>query len=171
MGSSEKRRNLSVLFHQLARRYAQVAREVLGDRLVSLVLYGSVARGEARSTSDIDLFVVLQEAPKGMLRRRALLEPVRGALTPELERLWAQGIYVDFVEVIRSREEARRFHPLYLDMTVEGELLYDRQGFFHEVLERVRHRLAALGAKRCSMGHLRYWDLKPHLKPGEVIEL
>jgi uncharacterized protein len=35
--------------------------ELYGDRLVHLVLYGSQARGEAESGSDIDVLVVLQD--------------------------------------------------------------------------------------------------------------
>ncbi|MBP1357400.1 MAG: nucleotidyltransferase domain-containing protein, partial [Sulfolobus sp.] len=35
--------------------------EVFGDDLVSIVLYGSYARGEERRDSDIDLIIVLNE--------------------------------------------------------------------------------------------------------------
>ena len=41
-----------------ARRYAELLRQTLGDNLVSVVLFGSVARGEARPDSDIDLLIV-----------------------------------------------------------------------------------------------------------------
>ncbi|RMF31951.1 MAG: nucleotidyltransferase domain-containing protein [Chloroflexi bacterium] len=163
--------DLNVVLYELARRYADLALELLGDRLTSVALYGSVARGQAGPASDIDLFIVLREAPRGALRRRALLEPVREQLTADLEPLWDQGIYTDFVEVIRSEEEARHFHPLYLDMTLEAELLYDRDGFLARVLDGVRQRLEVLGAQRLSLGRIHYWDLKPTLRPGEAIEL
>ncbi|MGC8720226.1 MAG: nucleotidyltransferase domain-containing protein [Thermodesulforhabdaceae bacterium] len=52
-----------------------------------MALFGSVARGEAGPHSDIDLFVVLEETPRGMTRRRALLQPAREAVTPLLEQL------------------------------------------------------------------------------------
>ena len=169
--SRPSREKLNEILMQLAREYAEKLREALGNRLVSVVLFGSVARGEAGPQSDIDLFVVLEDAPRGMTRRRALLEPVREALTPALEALWDQGIYTDFVEIIRSREEARRFHPVYLDMTQEAVLLYDKEGFMAGVLERLRRRLEALGAKRKRLGNVWYWDLKPDFRPGEVIDL
>ncbi len=162
---------INTLLQTLARQYAERLREALGDRLVSVVLFGSVARGEAGPHSDIDLFIVLEEAPRGMTRRRALLEPVREALTPALEALWDRGIYADFVEIIRTREEARRFHPVYLDMTQEAVLLYDKENFMAGVLERLRKRLEALGAQRKRLGNVWYWDLKPDFQPGEVIEL
>ena len=43
-----------------------------GSRLVSLVLFGSVARGDARETSDIDLLVVARDLPRSAADRRKL---------------------------------------------------------------------------------------------------
>jgi predicted nucleotidyltransferase len=40
-----------------------------GDKLVSLVVYGSVARGEVRSDSDIDLLIVGRGLPKSRFKR------------------------------------------------------------------------------------------------------
>ncbi|MEN3010618.1 MAG: nucleotidyltransferase domain-containing protein [Candidatus Bipolaricaulaceae bacterium] len=170
MGSLEPEQ-LNARLRALAEKYAQVARETLGENLTSVVLFGSVARGEAHARSDIDLFVVARSLPKGAFRRRELVEPIRQGLEPELEELWKRGIYTDFVEIIRTEEEARRFHTLYLDMTEEAVILYDRNGFFAEVLERVRRKLRKLGAQRRRLGHAWYWDLKPDYKPGEEIDL
>ena len=73
--------------------------------------------------------------------------------------------------MINTETEAQRFHLLYLDLTAEAVLLYDRDGFFAEVLERLRARLSALGSRRRQLGRITYWDLKPDFKPGETIEL
>ena len=78
--NKQNREEMSKTLIHLARQYAERLREALGDRLVSVVFFGS-ARGEAGPHSDIDLFIVLEKAPRGMTRRRALLEPVREALT------------------------------------------------------------------------------------------
>jgi len=121
--------DLNAALLQLTKHYATAAQKALEDNLVSIALYGFVARGQAGPAPDIDIFVVLQEAPSGMLARRRLLQPVRDSLTVELEALWEQGIYTDFIEVIRSRTEAQQFHPLYLYMSQEAILLYDRDRF------------------------------------------
>jgi predicted nucleotidyltransferase len=153
------RAELNAGLHDLAKRYAAKAKEALGDRLVSIALFGSVARGQAGPGSDIDLFVVLQEAPPGMLSRRRLLDPVRESMTPELERLWKQGIYVDFVEVIRTRSDAKEFHPLYLDMSQEAILLYDQDRFLETLLAMIKEQLEREGAERKVLGNFWYWDL------------
>ncbi len=163
--------DLNLTLQRLARRYAEVTQATLDDNLTSVALFGSVARGQANPRSDIDLLVVLKEAPRGALRRRALLEPVRQQLTADLEPLWERGIYTDFVEIIRSEAEACLFHPIYLDMTVAVELLYDRDGFLRDLLQNVRRRLEELGAERRSLGSIHCWDLKPNLAVGEAIEL
>lgn len=152
-------RELNAVLQDLAKRYSAAAKEILGCRLISIALFGSVARGQARPSSDIDLYVVLSEAPSGMLGRRHLLDPVRQSLASELEALWDQGIYADFVEVIRSRHEAERFHPLYLDMSREAILLCDRDHFLKSLLEKVDESLRNGGADRKTMGRFRYWDL------------
>jgi len=161
---------LNAGLHDLAKRYAAEAEKALGDRLVSIALYGSVARKEAGPGSDIDLFVVLEEAPLGMLARRRLLDPVRESLTPELEDLWGQGIYADFVEVIRTRTEARQFHPLYLDMSREAILLYDRDHLLETLLAKIREHLERGGAERIALGRFWYWDLLRSSIPEEIVE-
>lgn len=162
---------LNLALRQIAEKYAEVAEEVLGENLVSIALFGSVARGEAGPSSDIDLFIVCRHLPRGMFKRHKLLEPVRQRLQGELERLWKQGVYADFTELICTEEEARRFRWIYLEMIEEALILFDRGGFLKEVFESLRKRLRELGAQRKRMGKVRYWDLKPDLKPGEVVEL
>lgn len=45
---------------ELARKYAGRLRDRLGDDLVSVILYGSRARGDAREGSDFDLIVLVK---------------------------------------------------------------------------------------------------------------
>ncbi len=44
----------------LIRRCAEIIREVYGDRLAGIVLYGSVARGDDGPESDIDILVLIE---------------------------------------------------------------------------------------------------------------
>ncbi|MBC7216792.1 MAG: nucleotidyltransferase domain-containing protein [Candidatus Caldatribacterium sp.] len=162
---------LNRVLRNLAERYAHLAGEYLDENLVSVVLFGSVARGEATQKSDIDLLIVCRDLPKGMFKRHAFLEPIREQLQNELEELWKQGIYADFTELVYTKDEADRFHWIYLDMIEDAVLLYDREDFLLGVFERLRKRLDELGAQRKTLGKIRYYDLKPDLRAGEVIEL
>ena len=61
---------LSKTLQKVAMAYAETLKSALTDRLVSVVLFGSVARGEATPFSDIDLLVVAKGLPKGRFARR-----------------------------------------------------------------------------------------------------
>ncbi|MEM0303331.1 MAG: nucleotidyltransferase domain-containing protein [Archaeoglobaceae archaeon] len=163
--------SISERLRQLAEKYVQIAAEVLGDNLISIALFGSVARGEATETSDIDLFVVCRQLPNGVFKRHELLEPIRERLYPELKRLWEQDIYANLSELAFTEEEARQLRWIYLDMVEDAVILFDRDGFLEGMLNLLRKRLQELGAQRRNLGKVRYWVLKPDLKPGEVVEL
>lgn len=105
-----------------------------------------------------------------MLARRRLLDPVHESLTSELDELWRQGIYADFIEVIRTEAEARQYHPLYLDMSREAILLYDRYRFMENILDAVKSQLERGGAERKIMGRFWYWDLSGFSFPAEAVD-
>lgn len=155
----------------LAWRYARTAEAVLGDDLVSVVLFGSVARRRCKPTSDIDLIVVLRDAPKTAGARRAVLDPVRASMDPLLEELWREGLFIDFTEIIFTASETRKTHRLFLEVIEDGMILHDSDGFFAGLLEKLKNALRRMGAQRKTIGNLRYWDLKPDFKPGDVVEI
>jgi predicted nucleotidyltransferase len=154
-----------------AGQYADLLDAALGNDLVSVVLFGSVARGEASAHSDVDLLVVCEDLPAGRFARLRRLEDVDGRFEPALERLRARGIDTRICPVMKTRPEAERIVPLYLDLVEDARLLRDRGGFFAGVLERLRASLARLGAERRMLGRTRYWVLKAGFAPGEVVEL
>jgi predicted nucleotidyltransferase len=55
-----------------------------GDRLVSLVVFGSMGRGTARPDSDLDLLVVADDLPRGRRARLVQFETVERGLAPVL---------------------------------------------------------------------------------------
>jgi len=61
---------------------------------------------------------------------------------------------------------------LYLDMTEDAVLLFDRGGFFGNVLNAMRERMRALESRRKYLPDgTWYWDLKPDFRYGEDVEL
>lgn len=139
----------------------------LGPRLVSIVLFGSVARGDVTEASDIDVLVVAEGFPRRLGARRqellALYEPAR-----EAGRL----AFVEWNLVAKSPDEARVNSPLYLDMVEDARLLFDRDGFFADVLGGLRARMRELGSRRVVLPDGSwYWDLQPGFRFGEEVRL
>lgn len=63
-------------YKELLNRFKQLLLERFGANLLSLILFGSVARGTANQESDINLLIIMKDAPDSYYRR---LEPVAGS--------------------------------------------------------------------------------------------
>lgn len=165
------RTGASERLYQLAFEYSKILTQVLGDALISVVLYGSVARGSATGGSDIDLVIIVKDLPAGQLKRKEILADADKETEPALEELRRDGIDASFSRILKTPDEASSITPLYLDLVEDAILLFDRDGFFYSILSRLRQRLRSLGARRVSSGRILYWDLKPDFKAGERFSL
>lgn len=149
--------------------YLELLKQELGDNLVSFVIYGSVARGQYREDSDIDLLIVCEDLPEGRFERNRIFIDMEDRVQRSLE---INPMDFPFIStVLKTRKEAEYHSPLYLDMVEDGKILYDKGGFIQKVFSDIKERLKALGAKRIWIGDKWYWDLKPDFKPGEVVEI
>ena len=145
-------------------RYVRLLEERFGPDLVSVVLFGSRARGTAGPDSDIDLLVVIHGLPGSRLERQRVLFGVARAVSEE----FADAL----MPVPLTPEEAATVKPFYLGMLSGHRILRDAGGFFGAVLERLHARFRDLGAQRhVDEDGYEYWDLKPDWKPGDVVTL
>ena len=158
-------------YKTLIERLIEALKRKYGDKFISLVVFGSVARGEARKDSDVDLLLVVDSIPKRRLERQREFMEVEKELEGYLNELFDQDYFIDFSPIIKTPEEAMRLSPLYLDMVEDAIIAYDKDDFFKKILERVRKRLEELGSKRVRMGKKWYWILKPDYRFGEVIRI
>lgn len=163
--------NLNEQLRELAAEYSRALQRFFGEKLVAVVLYGSVARNETTRYSDIDLLVIASDLPQGRFARQKYLEAVDEQLEFELQKLRRQGVFTDFCPVLKTPEEAKRITPLYLDLVEDAVILHERAAFFSAILDRLRRSLERLGARRVRTGKVRYWELKPDYVPGEIFEL
>ena len=143
----------------------------LGDRLVSLVLFGSRARGDDRPDSDVDLLIVCTGLPAGHLHRGAELRPLFRECSLDLGTRIGGGVRPVISPIYKTPGEAVHHVPLYLDLVEDAVMLYDRGGFFAGVLDGLRASLKRLGSRRVPFKNGWYWDLKPDHRPGEVFEI
>ncbi len=144
---------------------------VFGDDLISVVVYGSVARGDAKRDSDIDVLIVVENLPKSRFERLSKYLKAEERLDDMLYSLFKEGYAVTISPILKSREEAEKTSPLYLDMVEDAVIVYDRGGFFESILRRLKAKLESLGAERIWVGKKWYWRLKKDYRFGEVVEL
>lgn len=143
-----------------------------GERLITLSIFGSVGRGTFGPESDIDLLIIADALPSGRVRRSDdFASGVEERLTNALEQASLAGVQPRLSPVFKTPQEASAGSPLFLDMTEDAQILFDRNNFFTNFLARFRERLTSLGSRRVWIGNRWYWELKPDLKPGEVVEI
>lgn len=118
-------------------RLVAALKQRLGDRLLALVLFGSRARGTARPDSDWDVLAVASDLPD---------DPVQCA------RLLAEGPRTGIGSVpvvLRSPAEfTDRLQSLYLDIALDGQVLYDPLGIAARRLEELRALIRSEGLCR-----------------------
>lgn len=159
-------------FRELERSLLSELKSYYGQRLISVVVFGSVARETQTFDSDLDVLIIAEKLPIGRMNRIREFESVEEKLEPLLKAFQEKyGINTYISAIIKSSEEVEKGSPLFLDMVEDAKILFDKDKFFEKRLKRLRTRLKELGAKRIWRGNAWYWDLKPDYKPGDIIEL
>ncbi len=162
------------LYREYVNRVVSLLKARLGDSLISVVLFGSVARGKADEGSDVDLLVVSKDFKGSFGERFQLFQEIdRDLLNSEARRRLRREGYGTLISPIPlTPKEVEGNPPILLDILTDGIVLYDREGFIKGCLAELKGRLKALKARKVQLGDGRwYWDLKPDYKLGEVVEI
>jgi len=163
-----KNGRLNPLLHSLL----QACRDLYGERLVALAVFGSWARGVATPESDLDILVVADPLPRGRMKRLDEFGAVEHATEAVRADLWQDAAQsTPLSPVFKTPDELQAGSPLYLDMTLWRMVLHDRGGVLEQYLAALAGRMAQLGSRRTETKGGAYWDYKPNMTPGEVVEL
>jgi len=159
-------------YRPLLDKFLSLLKEEMGERLVGIALYGSLARNQVKLDSDVDLLLVgkgdREDVEGGYRRARDALEE-----TPEYEALVEEGVWPSLSPFIVTEGYLRRNTPwLFLEIQDHGLIFYDPEGFLAWKIGQVRERMRELGTRKVMLPDGSwYWDVKPDWKPGEVFEL
>jgi len=129
----------------------RLSQEYWGERLTSLVVFGSYARGEVSLASDLDLLVIVQKATNSF-RARSL------AFAEYLEKNLKASPSLDVSPCVFTEDELKTFHPLLLDIRKHHLVLYDK-GFFKELLESLNKLYKEGAFEELKSGSQTYWRI------------
>ena len=161
---------LSPEWRALADRVVAEYRTAIGDDLVALALFGSVARGQARPDSDLDLYVVTRQPSLRDSRVHGMWGRIDAS--PEYQALVRAGYEPTPSPIPHTVDDLARHPSILLDITHHGVVLYDPESVLDRELRAVRRRIAELGSKRIELPDGSWHgDLKPDWRPGEVVDL
>lgn len=167
----EDKERFEIIFNFLD-RLVEALKNSIGENLVSVVLYGSYARGQIGSESDVDVLIIAEGLPSSSLERQAFFTKIISEVEAPLKEIFSETGWFPYISaILKTPQEADRISRIYFDMIDEACILYDKRDFFKGVLAKVRKRLEELGAKRIQVGKMWYWDLKPDYQPGEIFEI
>ena len=166
----------SMSFPPLSREWAALAdrvvaeyRDAIGDDLVGIALFGSVARGQARH-GDLDLYAVTRRPTLGDPRLRRMWGRIDAS--PEYQALGQAGYRPTPSPIPHTVDDLVQHPWILLDIAHHGLILYDPEHDLARELAAVGRRMAELGSRRIELADGSwYWDLKPDWHPGEVVEL
>lgn len=114
--------------------------ESLGDKIVAVALFGSLARSEAGGKSDVDLLVVVEGMPKGIERRFAIYDIVYKTVRRDVTI-----IDVDKEELFKKDLNVA---PLLLNIAWDALVLYDPSGRLSKLFERIKSIVDKLNLER-----------------------
>ena len=162
---------LREIFEKILGRVKEETLGYYGERLVSLCVFGSVARGTVTPYSDIDLLIVAKDLPTGRLRRVEEFGLVEERLESTLGEARRAGVETCLSPFLKTPDEVRAGSWLFLDLVEDARILYDQDHFLSNYLENLKTRLVQMGAKRVWDGEVWHWVLTPQYNPKQEIEL
>ena len=133
---------------------AEIQRLILKSlpfEIVGIILFGSVARGEATSESDFDLLIVL---PSDQEINRNLYREWDKSVAAQASRLVDRVVNPHFVSL---PSDIYAVGSLWFEVSLDGVILFDKMGDVSKALSTIRHRIAAGEiARHDSHGQI-YW--------------
>ena len=159
--SDRHRRYLRAILREVARYYR--------DNLAGLAVFGSYARGENRLNSDLDLLIILKEAPSLGRRVAEFVEQIEMKHEALAQKMYEEeGISCDLSPYILSRTEALTLQPVYYDLADHHIIVYDPEGLLARIIEATRKYLQGAKARKERLGNTWEWSIEKGGFPGEV---
>ncbi len=117
-------------------------KQKLDQDLLSIILFGSIVKGNFTSISDIDVLVICEAPPKDWRARDKMVLD----LTENIEIKYGTPIHMTLVSKDEITYAIESVSPLMLEIYSANEIIYDKDSFFKRLLkhfEKNMHRLKA----------------------------
>lgn len=149
-------------FSPMHRQYIDaILSEILdyyGKDLSGLAIFGSYARGENRKNSDLDLLIILQEAPGRRERLIEFIEKIELKHEDLAQRLYdEEEIFCELSPYILVESEALRVQPIYFDLVAHHIVVSDPKGIIEHIIRTMDDLLRKVGARKARRNNTWEW--------------
>ncbi|MHA1726472.1 MAG: nucleotidyltransferase domain-containing protein [Promethearchaeota archaeon] len=162
------------IFRDFLYNFIQTLKKEYGKNLLSVVLYGSIARGTWNLSSDLDLFMIFSNETK---EKKSLSKDVLKIIM-EFEKFNTMNTgknlnsFLPIQDISLKLKDLENFRTLFYDIAMDGILIYDTNSIGATFLEKIRNRIEEKGLQRIFIGYDNfYWKRKENVKFGEIFEL
>jgi uncharacterized protein len=142
---------MTVMKEAIGREIAPVVQALqqgLGKKLVAVVLFGSRARGDAREESDWDILVIAKDLPERQMERYRRTKEI-------LPQKWRGRTSI----LAKTPDEFEAVLPsLYLEIALDGLILYDPQEYAGIQLQKLRRLIKSKDLRREKRGKDFIWQ-------------
>jgi predicted nucleotidyltransferase len=117
------------------------AKNLSGIKIISLAIFGSTARRASHADSDVDLLVVAEGIAKKRIQRIPDIVKIKRELN--------LGFPLDILLVSKNECQLnfRNHNPLYLDIALDAEIIYDT-GFLKNLIKETREYIDSNNIRR-----------------------
>lgn len=141
---------------QICDHAVAVLKNTFGDNFKALALFGSTAREEETEYSDIDLFAIIENIPQSHFKRSTLFNRI-SALNFKRRVL---------ILTKTEREFISHFPSLYLDLGLDGHVLYDKNDFLRTRFKKIKELIKQAELSRQRINGNFVWKFKNQPKSG-----
>ncbi len=168
-----EQRRIPSEYEGLLKEYCSAMKIHFAEKLVSICVFGSLARGTPAPSSDIDVMVVAENLPEDVGERTQSTNYIHQMLkkTDASATLRNLGRSTLISDIFLTPQEVEKHPPILIDMVEDALILYDRADFLRKVLKKLGRKLEELGARKVVTKKGYFWILKPNAKPSEVVEI
>ncbi len=155
--------------------YKKEVEKVLGNKIISLVLFGSVCRGQAKGSSDIDMFTFYDDkkVPREEVNKALIEIIINLRKSEEYLELTKHNIYPEVYPFLISKSKVNDLLWVFLDVTDHGIVIKDTNNFAQKLIEKMKENVSNAGGRCVKLPNGKWcWVLYKdfsEIKEGKVI--
>jgi predicted nucleotidyltransferase len=134
--------------NKLISELIDVFKQKFNQDLLSIVLFGSIVKGNFTNSSDIDVLVVCEAPIKDWRARDKLILD----LTEDIELKFATPVHMILVNKDEISHAIESVYPLMLEIYEANEIIYDKDNFFKKILKDFEKNIHRWRAKKIEKG-------------------
>lgn len=161
------------IFKNYLYTYISLLKEKFNNKIISVILYGSVTRGKWTYESDIDLLLIFSNEISNKSDLNKTLTNISVALEKRLVLKDGNNrpIYCSLQEYPILLKELNNFRTLFYDIAMDGIILFDRSNIGFNFIKRINQRIISKRIKRIFISDKKFYWKRNDVQFGEVIEL